>query len=201
MIEAPCVHVIDDDQAVRQSISFLLRSSSIAVKDYDGAESFLAECEKPLRGCIICDIRMPGLSGLELQSELRALDMHLPIIMLTGFGDVSSAVRSLQHGAIDFIEKPFDPTHLLTQVTRALQLNIQWQEDQQKALFKRQLIDSLTPRELEVLREIAKGHSNKVVAANLHISERTVEQHRGRGMKKTKVRTVADLVRFFSQHD
>jgi two-component system response regulator FixJ len=195
MSATPCVHVIDDDQAVRQSLRLLLESSSMQVMDYDRAEAFLAACAEPLRGCIICDIHMPGLNGLELQTELESRAIRLPLIMLTGFGDVPSAVRSLKSGAIDFIEKPFDPTRLLSQVTLALDLDSKWHESQHQEQLREALLATLTPREREVLREVANGHSNKVVAANLEISERTVELHRGRGMRKLKVRTVADLVR------
>ena len=138
---------------------------------------------------------MPGLSGLELQSALEERGIRLPVIMLTGQADVPAAVQSLKAGAFDFIEKPFDPQLLLDQVTRALALDAERHAAHRRRARRESLLARLTPREREVLERVASGQSNKVVALDLDISERTVELHRGRGMKKLEVRAVADLVR------
>ena len=196
MISGACVHVIDDDAAVRASLRLLFESAGLTVADYASAEAFLARsCLDTQPGCIVSDIQMPGLSGLELQETLESRGIHLPMIMLTGHADVPSAVRSLKAGAVDFIEKPFAPQRLLDQVHAALAIDVERLKKRGERVKIRKLLATLTPREREVLNCVAAGHSNKVVAIDLGISERTVELHRGRGMKKLKVRTVAELVR------
>jgi two-component system response regulator FixJ len=190
-----CIHVVDDDAAVRASLRLLLESCGLQVADYASAEAFLADGAFDQPGCIVSDIQMPGLSGLELQDTLEQRGIHLPIIMLTGHADVSSAVRSLKAGAMDFIEKPFAPQQLVDQVHAAIALDARRHAALAKQTRMDKLLATLTPREREVLDCVAAGHSNKVVAADLRISERTVELHRGRGLKKLNVRTVAELVR------
>ena len=194
-----CVHVIDDDDAVRSSLRLLLETEGLRVADYASADAFLMSYASSEPGCIVSDIQMPGLSGLELQETLGTRGIHLPIIMLTGHADVPSAVRSLKAGAVDFIEKPFAPQRLLDQVHAALAMDSQRHEELAQRARLEALLAVLTPREREVLDCVAVGHSNKVVAIDLGISERTVELHRGRGMKKLKVRTVADLVRLLPE--
>jgi len=194
-----CVHVIDDDEAVRSSLRLLLETEGLKVADYASADAFLMNYASSEPGCIVSDIQMPGLSGLELQETLGTRGIHLPIIMLTGHADVPSAVRSLKAGAVDFIEKPFAPQRLLDQVRAALAMDTQRHEELAQRARLEALLAVLTPREREVLDCVAVGHSNKVVAIDLGISERTVELHRGRGMKKLKVRTVADLVRLLPE--
>jgi FixJ family two-component response regulator len=194
-----CVHVIDDDDAVRFSLRLLLETEGLKVADYVSADAFLMSYSSSESGCIVSDIQMPGLSGLELQEILGTRGIHLPIIMLTGHADVPSAVRSLKAGAVDFIEKPFAPQRLLDQVRAALAMDSQRHEELAQRARLEALLAVLTPREREVLDCVAVGHSNKVVAIDLGISERTVELHRGRGMKKLKVRTVADLVRLLPE--
>ena len=194
-----CVHVIDDDDAVRSSLRLLLETEGLKVADYASADAFLMNYASSEPGCIVSDIQMPGLSGLELQETLGTRGIHLPIIMLTGHADVPSAVRSLKAGAVDFIEKPFAPQRLLDQVRAALAMDSQRHEELAQRARLEALLAVLTPREREVLDCVAVGHSNKVVAIDLGISERTVELHRGRGMKKLKVRTVADLVRLLPE--
>jgi FixJ family two-component response regulator len=190
-----CVHVIDDDDAVRASLRLLLESDGLQVADYACAETFLNDGAFDQPGCIVSDIEMPGLSGLELQDTLGQRGIHLPIIMLTGHADVSSAVRSLKAGAMDFIEKPFAPQQLIDQVHAAIALDARRHAALTEQTRIAKLLATLTPREREVLDCVAAGHSNKVVAADLRISERTVELHRGRGLRKLNVRTVAELVR------
>ena len=189
------VFVVDDDDAVRASLRMLLEGEGLEVADFASADAFLASCAPSCRGCLITDIRMPGLSGLELQRALDERDIRLPVIMLTGHADVPAAVQSMKAGAIDFIEKPFDPPSLLAQVNRAIALDAERHATRAEHEQRDALLARLTPREREVIQRVAVGHSNKVVALDLDISERTVELHRARGLKKLEVRTVADLVR------
>ena len=189
------VFVIDDDLAVRSSLRMLLESAGLTVSDFPDAESFLAQCDQTSCGCVISDIQMPGCSGLELQAKLEERSIALPLIMLTGHADVPAAVQSLKAGAVDFLEKPFDPARLLQQVRLALEIDAARQADLVLEANRLALLERLTPRELQVLSLVTQGISNKAVALDLGISERTVELHRGRGMKKLEVRTLPELVR------
>ena len=182
------VFVVDDDPAVRDSIAMLVRGEGLGVKTFDSPRSLLAELGRCSPGCLIVDLRLPGLSGLDLQERLAGDDNTPPIIFLTGYGTVPEAVRALKAGAMDFLEKPFDPAVLLALVHEALA------RDRARRADVRRL-DTLTRREREVLKEVAEGDTNKVIAANLGISVRTVELHRARGMRKLGVRSVAELVR------
>ena len=195
MSDGGTVYIVDDDAVVRDSLRLLIETEGLAVVDFDSADAFLAHCTRGCRGCVISDIHMPGISGLELQATLDERGIRLPVIMLTGQADVPAAVQSLKAGAFDFIEKPFDPQLLLDQVTRALALDAERHAAHRRRARRESLLARLTPREREVLERVASGQSNKVVALDLDISERTVELHRGRGMKKLEVRAVADLVR------
>ena len=201
MSGAARVFIIDDDDAVRASLRLLLESEGHAVADYPDAEQFLATCNAASRGCVISDIQMPGCSGLELQAMLEARGIALPLIMLTGHADVPAAVQSLKAGAVDFIEKPFDPPQLLEQVRLALTLDAARHASEADEQRRRSLLGRLTPREHEVASLVARGGSNKAVAFDLGISERTVELHRGRAMKKLEVRTLAELVRLLEVPD
>jgi len=192
------VFVVDDDAAVRESLRLLLSSVGHEVQDFDSAESFLATCNEGTAGCVIADVRMPGRSGLELQRALAELGLSLPVIMLTGYADVSSAVQSMKNGALDFLQKPYEPQQLLDQVARALELAKRQQDERHRRATLAARAARLTQREHEVMLAVGRGQSNKVIAIELEISERTVELHRARGMKKMEVRTVADLVRCFS---
>lgn len=198
MSEPPTVFLVDDDDAVRASLRLLLEAHGLRVSDFPDAESFLAGYPCDARGCLVSDIRMPGCSGLELQSRLAEHGIRLPVIMLTAHADVPAAVRSLKAGAVDFLEKPVQPERLLEQVRKAIELDAKqhdmWQQDHQRV----ERLHRLTPREQEIIGHVAAGQSNKVIAADLGISERTVELHRGRAMRKLEVRSVADLVRLLS---
>jgi len=193
------VFVVDDDSAVRQSLRMLLESAGHEVQDFDSAEGFLEAYQDSAAGCVIADIRMPGRSGLELQRVLAERGVALPVIMLTGHADVPSAVQSMKAGAVDFLQKPYEPQQLLDQVARAMELGSQQRDARGRRVELERRAARLTHREREVIAEVARGHSNKVIAVDLEISERTVELHRARGMKKMEVRTVADLVRCFSE--
>lgn len=188
------VFVVDDDAAVRDSISMLVRSEGLSVRTFDSARSFLSEWNGSESGCIIVDLRMPGLSGLCLQERLAGVDGAPPIIFLTAFGTVPAAVRALKAGAIDFLEKPFDSAVLLARVREALARN-----RQRRSAARR--LGALTRRERQVLEQVARGDTNKVVAASLGISVRTVELHRARGMRKLGARSVVDLVGLIRRRD
>ncbi|MDX1431493.1 MAG: response regulator [Gammaproteobacteria bacterium] len=184
----PVVHVVDDDAAVRESLAMLLRAAGLTVAAYADARAFLEAFDVEQPGCVIADLRMPGIDGLELQQRLLALHASIPVIVITGHGDVPAAVRALKAGAVDFVEKPFDSAALVEQVTRALGHDTEVRESAARRA-------SLTPREEEILVLVVAGKASKVIAAELGISERTVELHRHRVMKKMQVRSVAELVR------
>lgn len=188
------VFVVDDDAAVRHSIELLLRAEGLLVLSFADAESFLAHFRPPMHGCLVCDLNMPGLSGLELQAKLHQEDAGFPVIILTGQGSVPAAVQAMKTGAIDFIEKPFDAGKLTTTVHQSLARNQSALDESQRHREQTERLQALTPREQEVLQHLADGKANKVVAADLGISERTVEVHRSRVMRKLNARSVADLV-------
>lgn len=189
------VYVVDDDEAVRQSLEWLLSSVGLKVHTFDSAQAFLKAFQPTCPCCLLTDVRMPGMSGLDLQQKLHADNICLPVILITGHGDVQMAVRAMKDGAYDFIEKPFNDQVILDLVHRAL-------EDcsTQHAAYTREQgvqdrIDSLTPREREVLDLIVTGDTNKAIAYKLDISDKTVEVHRSRVMEKLAARSLADLVR------
>ena len=189
------IYVVDDDEAMRDSMTWLLEGEGYAVECFPSAQAFLAARHDTMRGCLILDVRMPDMSGLELHERLESLGSHLPIIFVTGHGDVPMAVSALQRGACDFIEKPFTNEHLLARIRRALDLETQWaaRHDQDAALHRR--LEQLTPREREVMRLVVAGKLNKQIADELDISMKTVEAHRARVMEKMGVRTLAELVK------
>ena len=189
------VFVVDDDQAVRESLALLVQSVGIEAETFASAREFLDTYRPDQRGCLITDIRMPGMSGLELQEQLSSDGVHIPVIVLTGHGDVPAAVRALKGGAVDFVEKPFNPQALLDLVQQAIAKDAEIRElaDQEAAVAERMSL--LTPREHEVMTLVVVGKANKVIAIELSISERTVELHRGRIMKKMQARSLAELMR------
>ena len=193
------VFVVDDDEAVRRALSLLLDSVGLRSECYPSAVEFLESYDPEKSGCLLLDIRMPSMSGLDLQARLGELRSTLPIIFLTGHADVPLAVRAMQAGAFDFLEKPFNDQELLDRVHVALEQEAQGRQKLGELRAVRQRLDRLTPRESEVMKLIVEGHSNKIVADRLGISERTVEIHRGRGMKKLGVRSVPDLVRLLDE--
>ena len=193
MSEDAVVFVVDDDQAVRDSIAMLVRAEGLAVRTFDSARSFLAGWDHAEESCLIVDLRLPDLSGLELQERLAATADAPPIIFLTGFGTVPSAVHALKAGAMDYLEKPVDPGALLSRVREGLA-----RDRERRAELRR--VTALTRREREILEQVAGGDTNKVIAANLGISVRTVELHRARGMRKLAVRSVPELVWLMHRH-
>ena len=195
MIEGQTVHIVDDDEAVRESLAALLDTAGFKVAMFDSGNAFLDALDTIGNGCLILDVRMPGLSGLEVQKELADRNVTLPVIIVTGHGDLPMAVKTMKAGAIDFIEKPFDLAALTESVRIALKASAEnWQEANQAAEI-RQRLDRLTAREREVLNELVVGNLNKIIAFNLEISPRTVEIHRARAMEKMQARNLAHLVR------
>ncbi len=192
---AATVYVVDDDEDVRKAIAWLLSSVKLESKCFDSAAAFL-DHYKPLRtGCLVLDVRMPGMSGLELQEHLKRMGDSLPIIFLTAHGDVPMATQAMARGAFQFIEKPCNNQILLDTVQRALDASREAFDQTQKCMAVKARIDNLTDREREVLRMILKGDTNKAISKAMNISPRTVEVHRAHVMEKMNAQTVADLVR------
>ena len=189
------VHVIDDDEAVRESIDFLLRSAGLSVQTYDSAASFLDAAPKIAAGCIITDVRMPGLSGIDLLRRLQEMQIGLPVIVITGHGDVPLAVEAMKCGAVDFLEKPFDDDVLLTSVRSALSRSEEGAAIESERADIRARIAALTQRERDVLDGLVAGHPNKIIAFKLEISPRTVEIYRANLMTKMKAGSLSELVR------
>jgi two-component system response regulator FixJ len=191
----PTVFVVDDEEPVGDSIAMLLRTVGLRTRVYQDARLFLQEYQPEMPGCLLLDVRMPKMSGLELQQELIKRNVTLPVIFITGHGDVPMAVEAMRAGALDFIQKPFNDDELIRRVQKALE-----EDARERALLQRtEEIErrwaDLTPREREIARRIAEGHANKRIAADLDISARTVELHRARILQKMGVRAVAQLVR------
>jgi two-component system, LuxR family, response regulator FixJ len=191
----PTVIVIDDDEAVRSSLKLLLRSVKLPVAVYASAQEFLPRYAVDQPGCLIVDVRMPGMSGLDLQQQLNLLGAMIPVIFITGHGDISMAVEAMRHGAFDFLPKPFRDQDLLDRVQRALQTDADNRREIAQTERIRELFETLTPREHEVLELVTSGKPNKVMAADLGVSQRTVEIHRARVMEKMHANSLAQLVR------
>jgi two-component system, LuxR family, response regulator FixJ len=188
-------HVIDDDEAVRESLEFLLRSAQLTVKTYESASAFLAVAPTINSGCVITDVRMPGISGIDLLRRLKELQIPLPVIVITGHGDVPLAVEAMKFGAVDFLEKPFDDDVLLASVRTALNRSEASAQLETERAEIRARIATLTNREHEVLQGLIAGHPNKIIAFDLSISPRTVEIYRANVMTKMKAGSLSELVR------
>jgi FixJ family two-component response regulator len=191
----PPVAVVDDDPSVRQSFARLLRSAGHDAETFVDARDLLGHPSVGKFGCILLDVELPDLDGLGVQAALAKLDYTPPIVFVTGHGDIPMTVRAIQGGAVDFLTKPCAADRMLTAVARALQLDSDRRREQQGLADERARLDSLTPREHEVLGGIVAGLRNKQIAAQLEICEKTVKVHRARVMDKLAVRSVADLVR------
>lgn len=189
------VHVIDDDEAVRQSIEFLLRTSGVTARTYDSASAFLDVLPTVESGCIITDVRMPGISGIELLRRLGEMRIRIPVIVITGHGDVPLAVEAMKNGAVDFFEKPFEDELLLASVRSALNRSQEnAARDAERAEVEARLA-TLTNREREVLEGLVAGKPNKIIAFDLAISPRTVEIYRANVMTKMEAASLSELVR------
>lgn len=191
------VHIVEDDDAVRDSLHMMLKSVGREVRVFASADAFLADYSQDMAGCIVLDIRMPGMNGMELQRKLNELNSILPIIFVTGHGDVPMAVEAMQQGAVDFVQKPYREQELLDKINQAMQLD----EENRSSLQQQQVIlervNALTPREHGVMQLMVEGKANKVIAFDLNISQRTVEIHRARVMEKLKANSLAHLVRMY----
>lgn len=189
------VHVIDDDDAMRESLAFLFDTAGVAVQLYDSATTFLQTAAPDAAGCIVTDVRMPEMSGLDLLRELRARGIAMPVVVITGHGDVPLAVEAMQAGAMDFLEKPFDDERLLAAVERALSLGSAEGPVSEEQAEARRRVGELSRRERQVLRRLVEGQLNKTIAFDLGISARTVEVYRAKLMSKMQAGAFADLVR------
>lgn len=192
---SPAVHVIDDDEAMRASLAFLLDASGLTAKTYESAAQFLDQLDAGPTGVIVTDVRMPQMNGLELVRLLKARGVALPIIMITGHGDVPLAVQAMKAGVVDFLEKPFDEDSLLAAIRSALADRSKAETAQVERERIRAVLEGLTPREHEVLEGVIEGKLNKVIAHELSISPRTVEIYRANVMSKTGARGLSELVR------
>lgn len=192
---ATTVFIVDDDDAVRDSLGLLMKSAGMHAETYESAESFLADFDPSRFGCLVLDIRMPGMSGIELQRELNQRGSALPIIFITAHGDIPMAVDAVREGAIDFVQKPFDDTELVAKVQRALADSMERYEEEKERVDIRHREASLTAREREVMAQVVYGKANKVIASDLGVSQRTVEIHRARVMEKMQAGSLAQLVR------
>jgi two-component system response regulator FixJ len=189
------VHVIDDDEAVRQSLAFLLKTAGLAVQTYDSAVAFLKVATEVKAGCIVTDVRMPELSGIDLLQRLKELRLDVPVIVVTGHGDVPLAVEAMKIGAVDFLEKPFDDEALLTSVRAALDTQDRNSQRQAERAEIESRLAALSNRERDVLGGLVAGHANKQIAFDLGISPRTVEIYRANLMTKMEAASLSDLVR------
>jgi two-component system response regulator FixJ len=190
----PCVHVIDDDADVRDSLAFLLSTADVPATTYESAAAFLAVAAQA-RGCVVTDLRMPLIGGLELISRLKAMGLRLPVIVITGHGDVSLAVEAMKAGVVDFLEKPFDDAALLNSIERALEQRANGDELEAVRADLMHRVGALSARERQVLDGLVAGKSNKMIANELDISPRTVEVYRAHVMTKMKAKSLSDLVR------
>ena len=190
----PTVFVVDDDPAMRESLSFLVGSVGLAVECFATARDFLDRYDGRRGGCLVLDVRMPGMSGLELQERLADRGVDIPIVMITGFGDVPMAVRALKRGALDFIEKPFTDQDLLDRIHEALERDRCGRAERARREEIAARIAKLTPRERQVMDCVLAGKPNKVIAAELTLSPKTIEVHRARMMDKMQVSSLAELL-------
>jgi FixJ family two-component response regulator len=194
-LPSPIVTVVDDDEAVRSSLRLLLKSVGLEARTLGSAAEFLQTFDAQQPGCLVLDVRMPGMSGLELQDALNLRGAILPVIFITGHGDVPMAVEAMQHGAFDFLQKPFRDQDLLDRIQRALTLDRENRAELSQKDRIRARLESLTPREREVLELMTRGRPNKLMAADLGLSQRTIEIHRARVMEKMNASSLAQLVR------
>jgi two-component system response regulator FixJ len=195
MAEHALVHVIDDDDAVRSSLEFLLRTAKIDVRTYESATAFLSQLKAGERGCIVTDVRMPEMSGIELLRRLKEMSIDLPVIVITGHGDVSLAVEAMKAGAVDFLEKPFEDERVLAAIGSALEREREEGGRVAERARIREKMAQLSQREREVLDGLVAGAANKTIAFDLGISARTVEVYRANVMTKMEAKSLSELVR------
>jgi len=189
------VFIVDDDKQVREALELLMQSVGLNVETYESGQALLEAFKPEIPGCIVTDIRMPGMSGLELQKKLKEQKLHPPVIIITGHGDIPMAVDAMQAGAVDFIEKPFNDQRLLDSVHRAIETDAAQRGHATQIAEIRERMESLTAREKEVMALITQGKRNKNIADELHVSQSTVEAHRAKVMEKMQANTLSDLMR------
>jgi FixJ family two-component response regulator len=193
--ESAIVHIVDDDAALRGALEELFDSVGLATRTYEAAGDFLSASRADKPGCIVIDIRLPDMNGLEFQAQLTQMGVRLPVVMMTGYGDIPMSVRAMKLGAVDFLPKPFQDQHMLDAVLAAIERDRQRRPADAEVSRIRQRFEMLSPREQQVMLLVAAGNMNKQVAGDLGISEITVKIHRGAAMRKMGARTLADLVR------
>jgi len=193
--EAPIVFVVDDDESVREALRSLFRSVSLKVETFGSAADFLRSELPDVASCLVLDVRLPGVSGLDFQAELAKANIHIPIIFMTGHGDIPMSVQAMKAGAVDFLTKPFRDQDMLDAVAAAIERDRSRRKDEQRLSDVRARFDSLTEREREVMGLVTAGLMNKQIAGELGLSEITVKIHRGHVMRKMAARSLADLVR------
>ena len=197
----PTVFVIDNDQAVREGLRLLIKSVGLNVETYSSAQEFLSAFNPSRPGCLVLDVRMPGMSGLELQETLHRRHVKIPIIMISGHGDVPMAVQTVKMGAVDFIEKPFRDQVLLERIQKAILKDSETRQEQDELNSLTARVENLTVRERQVMNLVVAGKANKVIAMDLGIKQKTVEFHRARVMEKMRAASVADLVKMATKVD
>jgi len=188
------VHIVDDDEAMRKSLKLLMKSIDLHAETYHSAEDFLANYKATTPSCILMDVRMPGIQGLDLLTHLPKINIHAPVVMMTGHGDIPSAVKAMKAGAVDFIEKPFDQEALANTIKQCIHTSTVHSKSELQQIFSKKLA-LLSRRETEVLERLVKGKINKVIATDLNISVRTVEAHRANIMSKLDAKSLSDLVK------
>ncbi|MAZ77168.1 MAG: DNA-binding response regulator [Legionellaceae bacterium] len=193
--DRPIIYVVDDDRSMAQSIRWLIESVGLHVEIFDHPKQFLAQYNADHHGCLILDVRMPEMGGLEVQSYLKKQGIDIPIIFITGHGDVPMAIRAMKGGAVEFLTKPFNDQALLDSINNAIELDAKRRRKRQRRESIETRIKRLTPREREVMTLVVAGKLNKVIAAELHISSKTVELHRSKIMEKMEARSLAELVK------
>jgi two-component system response regulator FixJ len=189
------IALIEDDEAILRSLSLLLEGHGVHVRSYSSAERFLSDTSEPSPQCVVADIRLPGMPGTELQGELAKRDPSVPVILITGHGDVAMAVQAIKRGAFDFIEKPFDDQRLLESISQAVEIGVRRRVEHDERVLLQAKVAELSPRQVEVMWLVADGFSNKEIAHKLGISPRTVENYRAWVMEKMGANNLADLVR------
>ena len=199
MTEAAVVFVVDDDPSVRSSLKFLISTVGLHVKTFDSAEAALQKLTPDAPGCLVLDVRLRGLSGLDLQAELAARNCQVPIVFITGHGDIPMTVRAMKAGAVEFLTKPFRDQDLLDAVRVALERDRARREQEKEITDLQQRFDSLTSREREVISMVVAGKLNKQIADQLGTAENTIKVHRSRAMDKMHAQSVADLVRMIEK--
>jgi two-component system response regulator FixJ len=195
MSDATMVHIVDDDAGMRKSLQMVMDSNKLPARAYESARQFLEEADLHTPACIILDLRMPGMGGLDLLRELKSRGLDLPVIIISGHVDVKAAIGSMKLGAIDVLSKPFEPKELVAAARKAIQKSVEFHQRQAETEAIRERIKTLTQRELDLLKLVVAGNSNKQIAADLDISIKTVANHRANLMAKTQALNAADLAR------